>query len=203
MVKINQDRIIGVFAPSGYGKSVLVASLIDKIAEKGRVIWYDTDLEQYKYSFNNNVKFFKPDIQRKDELRYLNEFIAGLRAETTDIYLVVDDLDKFFDANTSLSKASVELKNLSSASRHQRIAFIYCSKQPRYIPAKLISNTNLFYIGQFSEYGDLQKFKPMLNKRDILYEGKNTDSFAVIKVLKKDRHEFIEYDRWTNTIKVI
>ena len=65
--------------------------------------------------------------------------------------LVIDDLDLFYDGNSSLSVKSKEIKNLFSNGRHQRVGCIWISKALKYIPKKVISNTDVFYIGNFIE----------------------------------------------------
>ncbi len=191
ITKLNNERVIGIFAPSGYGKTYLLMEILKNI--KTPIIYYDTDGEIDKIKANleqhniNALIFSPPNDERSTDLNYLNEWILGLRAKYSNIFVVIDDLDLFFDAKTSISQSSKQLLNIASTSRHQRIGIIYCAKQLKYIPLKLISNTNLFYIGNFIEQGDLARVNPLIKP----FDARNLKKYS-----SANPSEFVKLDRW-------
>jgi hypothetical protein len=81
-----------------------------------------------------------------------------------------------------MSSEAFELKDLVGRGGHQRVGFIYAAKQPRFIPLKVISNSNLIYLGKFQQEDDVIALR----------------NFAKPQQLNSlENHEFIEYDDWT------
>lgn len=190
MTKITTDRKIGLFAPSGYGKTHLAKALIKKIADSGITVYiYDTD---YEYSQDKafidhvNVIIHSPILKDLHSLRHLNNYLKVIRTNSKNAFVYIVDLDLFYDKATSNSFDNSELKLIASAGRHQRLGLIYEAKQTAFIPTKLISNTNLFYIGQFSTPTDMKKLSNIVS----------TEEFAQ---LDRAKHEFWEVDALYNT----
>ena len=208
MMDVQQGRIIGLFGMKGSGKTTLTRYIIRLYNELLgiRAVIYDTDYEDLEMLENalgkdkvrigemNNYgmnTYFIPDIKKSDNLAYLNESLKKIRAKHTNILLVVRDLDVFFDANTSMNKSAKELKDLSSRGRHTNTAFLYESKQPKYIPKKLISNTDLFFISQFAERDDIRAFKSIARSTELISMSKTY--FIMIDRLTSER-QVIRYD---------
>lgn len=188
MTTINTDRIIGFFAPSRYGKTNAIASLIKSIPLP--VVIYDTNKEWSTIpqlidivKSTKSKRVFVPDAGSERDVEYLNEIISILRSKLTNFFLYVDDIEVFFNDQTSYKHFFGEIKDLSERGGHQRIGFIYSAKEFKYIPRPLISNANLMYVGQFIEDADLKMANRILKPH---YRSEN---------LKKPT--FIKIDRWT------
>ena len=166
-MELNQSLRIGILASSGYGKTYLTQSLIKQLANQHKeikYIYYNTDFESLDMIKSlKNVIIFKPDKEFNDDLSYLNKFILEIRSKYSNIMLIIDDLDLFYDGNSSLSVKSKEIKNLFSNGRHQRVGCIWISKALKYIPKKVISNTDVFYIGNFVEKDDIDRLRGFVN----------------------------------------
>lgn len=201
MVTVNQDRVIGIFAQARYGKSSMLADVLAKIPM--RVFLYDTNFEYGEPNPEKphiqrirslpNVLIFEPDRRRAKSLEYLKLVFKDLRAKTTNIFVWVEDLEKFFFNKSSRDFDTDELNEMvSSGGGHQRIPFGYLCKQLKYIPLPVISNTNLFYFGQFTEKDDLDRIGGIVSAERI-------------KGLKKMPlpPEFLRYDRWTGEQKIV
>jgi ABC-type oligopeptide transport system ATPase subunit len=179
-MSINTDRKIGIFGFSGYGKSFLGMSLLAMIRQKWKVYIYNTDAEKLAGKINlSNITIYDAQTDSIDEL---NKFILTVRASKSNCFIYIVDIDVFTDGLSHTSPKLNILKNLMSTGRHQRIGLIYESKQMQHIPSKVLSNTNLFFIGNFTESNDLKKLLNYARKSEIM---QLTD------------HKFIEFDRWT------
>jgi hypothetical protein len=175
---------IGILAPSGYGKTYLANKLVKMIAEKHKVIWYNTDFEQHPlWNGNKNIEVFEPDKRYYDELEYLNDWLINIRSQGTNFMIGIDDLDIFYNDKTSMGKLSKALKDIASSGRHQRIGLIWVSKAMAYIPHLLIKNTNIFYFGQFIEQSDLNRISGIVNPELVV-------SLKKPVFLRYDRSEF-------------
>ncbi len=184
MSRITQSMRIGILAPSGYGKTYLANKLVKMIAEKHKVIWYNTDFEQHPlWNGNKNIEVFEPDKRYYDELEYLNDWLINIRSQGTNFMIGIDDLDIFYNDKTSMGKLSKALKDIASSGRHQRIGLIWVSKAMAYIPHLLIKNTNIFYFGQFIEQSDLSRISGIVNPELIV-------SLKKPVFLRYDRNEF-------------
>ncbi len=73
-----------------------------------------------------------------------------LRSKYSKFAFAVEDIDKLIQSKIKTTD-TLEIYKLASDSRHQRIAVIYTSKTPSYIPTTLRLNTNLFFFGKFVE----------------------------------------------------
>lgn len=188
MTEITTDRKIGLFAPSGYGKSYLADKLIASITLP--VYVYDTDYEATGgvYFKSPNVKVFRPEDTKSEDLDYLNDYLMVITTKYPNSFVYVEDLDVFFDENNQLGKEAKLLKNIASKGRHHRIGFIYSAKQLAYIPTKLIGNTNLFYIGQFIEKNDVERLRNFVTFEEMQQLGE---------------HEFWEIDRTNHTKRIV
>lgn len=183
-MELNQSLRIGILASSGYGKTYLTQSLIKQLATQHKeikYIYYNTDFESLDMIKPlKNVIIFKPDKEFNDDLSYLNKFILEIRSKYSNIMLIIDDLDLFYDGNSSLSVKSKEIKNLFSNGRHQRVGCIWISKALKYIPKKVISNTDVFYIGNFVEKDDIDRLR----------------GFVDVELIRKlTKPVFLRYDR--------
>ena len=183
-MELNQSLRIGILASSGYGKTYLTQSLIKQLATQHKeikYIYYNTDFESLDMIKSlKNVVIFKPDKEFNDDLSYLNKFILEIRSKYSNIMLIIDDLDLFYDGNSSLSVKSKEIKNLFSNGRHQRVGCIWISKALKYIPKKVISNTDVFYIGNFVEKDDIDRLR----------------GFVDVELIRKlTKPVFLRYDR--------
>ena len=184
MSRITQSMRIGILAPSGYGKTYLANKLVKMIAEKHKIIWYNTDFEQHPlWNGNKNIEVFEPDKRYYDELEYLNDWLINIRSQGTNFMIGIDDLDIFYNNKTSMGKLSKALKDIASSGRHQRIGLIWVSKAMAYIPHLLIKNTNIFYFGQFIEQSDLSRISGIVNPELIV-------SLKKPVFLRYDRNEF-------------
>ncbi len=181
MVKITPARKITILADSGWGKTTLLKSIIGELSNYFTVYIYNTDYERFPEK--DNIYPLKPVFDKVADINYLSLVIERLRAKYSNFVICITDLDKFFDNTTSLNIGSSGLKDLYGTGRHQRIIPIIESKQPRYIPSKLLANTNLFYLGKFTELEDVKRLKGYATMEELT-------------ALKP--HEFIEYDKWEN-----
>lgn len=183
-MELNQALRIGILASSGYGKTYLTQTLIKQMATQHKeikYIYYNTDFESLPMIRGlKNVIIFEPDKELNDDLGYLNTFILDMRSKYSNCMLIIDDLDLFFDGNSSMSLKSKELKNLFSNGRHQRFGCIWMSKALKYIPKKVISNTDVFFIGNFVEKDDIDRLR----------------GFVDINIIRKlTKPVFLRYDR--------
>lgn len=180
MVQINQSRKITIMADSGWGKTTLLTTIIKELSEHYTVFIYNTDYEQLP--INSSIIPLKPDFERVSDISYLSMVIDRLRSKYNNFVIAITDLDKFFDNTTSQNIGSSGLKDLYGTGRHQRILPIIESKQPRYIPSKLLANSNLFYLGKFTEVEDLKRLKSYVTPQEL----------AVLQP-----HQFLEIDKWS------
>ena len=186
MITLNQSRKITIMGDSGSGKTTLLKNILDTLSKKWVCYIYNTDYEIFKMS--DMVKPIKPDYSKNDSLDYLGDIINTLRAKKSNFVFAITDLDKFYDKSSALSYSSEPIKDLYGTGRHQRILTIIESKQPRYIPSKILANTNLFYISKFTEQEDARRLK----------------SYVDIKIISKlKKYEFLEYDKWTGESRII
>lgn len=173
-VKLN-DRI-GVFGATGYGKTYLANKICEKIISKGyKVYAYNTNYEELVAT-----ETYEPPKLNKD-IRTLVEWIIKMRGGYSNIMLRIEDLDTFFNNGKFLNEYSKFILDLFDDGRHQGIGVIYTAKLLRYMPLKLLSNTNLMFIGQYTEQMDLAKVKAM-----------GIDDEIVIKLQKPI---FLAYDK--------
>lgn len=186
MVKINQSRKIVIMADSGWGKTTLLKTIITELGMSYPVFIYNTDYEVMPV--NKSIMPLKPDYDKVSDIKYLSLVIDRLRAKFNNFVICITDLDKFFDNTTSQNIGASGLKDLYGTGRHQRILPIIESKQPRYIPSKLLANSNLFYIGKFTEIEDVKRLKGYVTAQEL-------------SVLEP--HQFIEYDKWTGNKKKV
>ena len=187
-MKLTQDRIIGLYGMKGSGKTLLGNAIAEFLSKYVKVIIYNTDLEPI--SKNNKIEVYNPYSTDATDIEALNIWLKKIRANNPNAVIYIRDLDAFFDKNTSLSKYSKELKDISTRGRHTRNGFIYESKQPKYIPLKLISNTDLFFISNFTEADDLTHLKSLANPKELT-------------AIPVQSHIFLMIDRWNNTKKYV
>lgn len=186
MVKLSTDRKIGIFGYSGYGKSFLGAYLIGVFSTKVPVYLFNTDTEERLNSIpSKNVTAYNA---KTSDIKELTKFITTIRAKKTNCMVYVTDMDIYFDGKSDYNKEVSKIKEFISRGRHQRIGLMYESKQMQFIPSKILSNTNLFLIGNFTESNDLKKLK---NYATISEIGSLTD------------HKFILFDRWSLTREIV
>ncbi|MEM3264673.1 MAG: ATP-binding protein [Thermoplasmata archaeon] len=186
MVKINQSRKICIMADSGWGKTTLLKSIITELGAVYTVFIYNTDYEPMPV--NKNIVPLKPDYDKVGDINYLSLVIDRLRAKFNNFVICITDLDKFFDNTTSQNIGASGLKDLYGTGRHQRILPIVESKQPRYIPSKILANSNLFYIGKFTEVEDVKRLKNYVTGKELS---------------ELEPHVFWEIDKFTGEKKKI
>ncbi|MDE1971235.1 MAG: hypothetical protein KGI50_06715 [Patescibacteria group bacterium] len=189
-LKLDTNRIIGIYAPPDYGKTHLTKWLISKISPHVKVFIYDTNFEARSVYSTLNSNTFIVTSKKKSEIetpKFLNDAILKLRGTKSNFYLIIEDIDKLMDGGNKKRENS-EIDKLSSDSRHQRIGMIYLTKEPVNIPVKLRSNTNLFFFGNFIEPAHVKTIGSIVDKTEL-------------KALKKP--EFIMLDRTTNERTVV
>ena len=188
-MKMNTNRIIGLYATQDYGKTYMINFLISKIPKDVKIFLFDTNYEaESKYKSPNQNLFKvtskKPSAQETPE--FLNDTILMLRSKYSNFFLVIEDIDKIIDTPAK-QKRLKEIFNLTSDSRHQRIGIIYASKEPTNIPVKLRTTTNLFFIGNFTEPAHLKYISQMVNKRII--ENLVKPQFFMLDRLASDKKD--------------
>jgi hypothetical protein len=187
-MKLTQDRIIGLYGMKGSGKTILGNNIVEFLSKYVKVIIYNTDLEPIKK--NTNIEVYNPYTTDATDMKQLNSWLKKVRAKNSNAVIYIRDLDAFFDKGTSLSKYAKEIKDISTRGRHTRNGFIYESKQPKYIPLKLISNTDLFFVSNFTESDDVLHLKSLANREEL-------------KAIPVSSHIFLMIDRWDNTKKYV
>jgi PII-like signaling protein len=190
MTTINQDRIIGLFAPARYGKTTGIANLVQRIPIQ--VIVYDTNHEWENspqlrglVMSRQNILIAQPKPGRERDPAFLNEFIRNVRAEMTNCFIYIEDIEVFYTGAASRNEFHGEIKDVAERGGHQRIGLIYSAKQLKYIPPALISNTNLFYFGQFMDADDVNEANGLLRPE--------------FDTRQLTRPWFVEVDRWTSS----
>lgn len=185
-MQLDTNRIIGFYAPQNYGKTYLMSRLVKNIAEHINVYVYDTNFEGLTaYPQHKNIYFVKSaEIVNQETPEFLNTAILKLRALQSNLFIVIEDIDKLIETSHK-TKETLEIFKLASDSRHQRIGLIYATKEPTNIPVKLRSSTNLFFIGQFIEPQHVKTLSGLVDKKEL-------------KALKKP--EFLMLDRYTNQV---
>lgn len=157
--------------------------MLKELSSKFEIVIYNTNYEDFSDIETEHIAIFDPDKTRASSIAYLSEIIKRMRAAMNNFVLVVIDLDRFFESTTSQTIKAAELKDLWGTGGHQRILPIIESKMPKYVPAKVIDNNNLFYIGQFKDPDNQRRLKAYATPEEL---G------------ALDRHQFIEIDDWTN-----
>jgi hypothetical protein len=177
-IDFNSARKIMILGESGWGKTYLHFSLLNELKNHYTPFVINTDYENLPADVIN----LKPMYKHNSDIAYLSLIINRIRKQYNNVLISITDLDRYFDSTTSLTKGANGLKDLYGTGRHQNIPVIVESKQPRYIPPKILANSNLYYIGKFNEIEDIKRLRNYASTSDLLS-------------LKK--HEFIEYDKWT------
>lgn len=194
-MKLDTNRIIGFYAPQNYGKTYLMSKLVAQIAQHVPVFVYDTNFERLTaYPQNSkNISFVKAkNVVNQEKPEFLNTTITYLRANFTNFFFVIEDIDKLIETSHK-TKETLEIFKLASDSRHQRIGIIYATKEPTNIPVKLRSATNLFFIGQFIEPQHIKTLSGLVDKKQ-LRQLKGGDG---------QKAEFLMLDRYTNEVKKV
>ena len=189
-MQLDTNRIIGFYAPQNYGKTYMMSKLVMQIAEHIPVFVYDTNFERLTAypQAHKNISFVKAkNIVNQEKPEFLNITITYLRANHSNFFFVIEDIDKLVETSHK-TKETLEIFKLASDSRHQRIGIIYATKEPTNIPVKLRSATNLFFIGQFIEPQHVKTLSGLVDKNQL-------------KALKKP--EFLMLDRYTNDVKKV
>ena len=196
MADIDINRKIMFVAGSNYGKTFAVHNLLKELAKKYQIYFYDTNSEINKFLDIPNLIFFpNPNLPgqmmlKRTDLNTLNRFLIKVRKQINKPSVIfIDDLEQFFFE--SKHRLAGELKNLYSAGRHQEIIMIVCAKQLSFIPALIMSQTNLLYIGRF-------------DIKDITsYEKARKLTHYDLQQLKINENKFIELDSYNNTEKIV
>lgn len=188
-MQLDTNRIIGLFAPQFYGKTHLMNWLIDKIPKNVMIFVYDVNFERLtSYTERENLKFIiAKNKADQDTPEFLDTAIRHLRANYSNFFLVIEDLDKVIGKIHGRIDDS-EICKLASDSRHQRIGLMYASKMPTNLPVILRADTNLFFIGQFIEPVYVNTIAQMVDR----------DTLVSLKP-----HQFIMLDRYTNATAVV
>ncbi len=194
MTKFNTDRIVGVYAPSRYGKTNVLANLISTIPIP--IIIFDTNLEWTKRPelikkiSGRGVLVASPQTkQQMSSIAFLNKFIKEVRNNASNIIIYIEDLEVFFNEKSNPKDFFGEIKDLAERGGHSNISLWYSSKQLKYIPRTVISNTNLFYFGSFMEREDIN-----------LANNLCSPEYDVRKINKPN---FIRVDRWDMSKKIV
>ena len=166
---LDTNRIIGFYAPQNYGKTYMMSKLVMQIAEHIPVFVYDTNFERLTAypQAHKNISFVKAkNIVNQEKPEFLNTTITYLRANHSNFFFVIEDIDKLVETSHK-TKETLEIFKLASDSRHQRIGIIYATKEPTNIPVKLRSATNLFFIGQFIEPQHVKTLSGLVDKNQL------------------------------------
>ncbi len=156
MFKIYSNYRIGIFGATGYGKTYLANYLSKKIMDKGYKIYaYNTNYENLAAT-----ETYEPPKLNKT-IKDLIKWIIYMRANYEDVILRIEDIDTFFNNGKFLNEYSKYLLDLFDDGRHQGLGVIYTAKLLRYMPLKILSNTELMFIGQYTEQMDLVKVSAM------------------------------------------
>lgn len=184
-MKLNTNRVVGLYAPQNSGKTHLASWLVSLVPTNIPVYVYDTNFERLTaYPQNTrNIKFIRsPNPSDQENPAFLDMAILHLRSKSSNFFIVIEDIDKIVSATKSIETS--ELFKLASDSRHQRIGIIYATKEPTNIPKILRSNTNLYFIGNFIEPQNVKTLTQIVDK-------------ATLTHLKQ--RQFIMLDRFDNT----
>ncbi len=198
-LKLNTDRVIGLYAPQKYGKTTIMHYLAEEYSKHIQTFIYDTDIERYKTyrDLTKNVKFVYPkrlsDIESQS---FFNKTLLYLRANYSNFAFFIEDIDKIIQSKIK-SKETLEVYKIASDSRHQRIAIIYSSKTPSYIPTTLRLNTNLFFFGKFVEPDFVQWITTIVPK-DVYMKIKKPE-FVMLDVWSSE-YAIVKYDMDKNEI---
>ncbi len=189
IIKINSDngRIV-VSAPSHYGKTYLVATLLKsalKNSWKVFVLAYSrSEAEQYW----NKLEELGAEIvyaERTDE-RSLIDFLAKTTNGNCVVY--IDDLDLYL--NTGHKYVVNMLKNLLSAGRKANMIMIFSMKELKgYIATALVNGADILFLGRFPRYSNAWNSFGIENLQDIMNS--------------LNPHEFIFRDNETNETKIV
>ncbi|MEM3844878.1 MAG: hypothetical protein QXU98_04165 [Candidatus Parvarchaeota archaeon] len=187
---LDTSRVIGLIAPQSYGKTTLLHLFAEIYSRYINVFVFDTDFERMRTygDLSKNMHFIYPKDATMPKEVFLNETIKYIRSKYSNIAIIIEDYDKFLISRGKNTKNDA-IYTLASDSRHQRIALIYTSKTPAYIPTTLRLNTNLFFIGKFTDTANYTYIKKMLPNNNM-YDTLN-------------KHEFVMIDNYTNTYSKI
>ena len=188
-IELSTSRVIGIYAPQKYGKTFITHYFLEEYMKHVEAYLYDTDLERHaSYRDLRNLNFVYPikktDIEKEESV---NKAILTIRSKKTNCIIAIEDIDKLMQ-NKTKTKTNSELYKIASDSRHQRIALLYNSKTPSYIPTTLRLNTNLFLFGKFIEPLAVDYITSIIPKE--LYA-------------KIHKPEFVFYDVWTQNVGII
>lgn len=187
-LELNTDRVIGIFAPQKYGKSVLTHYFLEVYLKHIPAFLYDTDKEYFKSYYDlHGLKTIMPKSKNLESEADFNKLLLSFRAKFSNTLLAVEDIDKIFQS-ARRTKINNETYKFASDSRHSRIAFVYNTKTPSYIPTTLRLNTNLFLFGRFVEPLAVHYITAIIPKE-------------VYNQIKKP--EFVLYDVWRNEYNII
>jgi len=187
---LNMSRVIGIYAPQKYGKTFLMHYLLELyLRNKKACFLYDTDMERNTtYSDLAGLHFvYSRRLSDMEDQQFFNDTILKLRAQYSNFVLAVEDIDKLLQSPVKSSE-TLEIYRLASDSRHQRIAVIYSTKTPSYIPTTLRLNTNLFFFGKFVEPDFVKWITTIVPKQ----------TYAKIK-----KPEFVMLDVWTSNYAIV
>jgi hypothetical protein len=198
-LKLDLKRVVGIFAPQNYGKTLLTHYFIEQYLKNGITSYlYDTDFEKER-SYNDlhglKVIYTKRLADMENE-QSLNNLVLQLRARSGNFLFVVEDVDKVLQ-NSRKSLSNLEIFKLASDSRHQRIAVIYTSKTPSYIPTTLRLNTNLLLFGKFVEPLFVKAITEIIPRE--IYDKIKKPQFIMYDTLTQD-YSIIQYDMNRNVL---
>lgn len=193
-MRVTTSNKIGIFAPSGYGKTYLADRILSKITIP--VYLYDTDYEASKgiyFGEVENLHIYKPPLEKSEDIEWLNRYL-GVVLTQSNLFVYIEDLDLFFDLNSQLGRNASNLKYIASKGRHSRIGMLYTAKQLSYIPTKLRANTNVVYLGYYPDRLERQKIREMLGKEIFkdMYDA-----------LDPQEHEFLEINGDLKTYNIV
>lgn len=182
-MRIKSNSRVGFFAKTDYGKTYFANEFAKVLLKTGcKVYLYNTNYEENMEA----TEITEPTGTDNTDITQLNAWIIEKRSNApANSFLWIEDLDGFFQSSTIGAKTA-EIKRLFDNGRHQNVGVLYSAKNLRYIPLKLISNTDLLYVGQFAEQADLERIASIgIPKR---------------AVLSLHDHIFIKFDKLTNDL---
>jgi hypothetical protein len=160
MVKLKANSRIGFIAKSGYGKTYFADYITQQYLNAGIDCHvYNTNFETLRCKSSKGKLYsdMPPQAVKNSSVYSLNRWLVQKRANFTNCMLRIEDMDVFFNGQGVSGSTAGVVRDLFSNGRHQGIGVIYTAKNLKYIPLSIFTNTDMFYLGQFTEQDDVER----------------------------------------------